>query len=1078
MAVSARKYNPGFLTDDELVASFCVRTAEFETMVEVLRECTGASNPHQIVIGPRGSGKTSLLLRIAAEVHRDSELAAGFFPVVFAEESYEVSTPGEFWLECLSRLEAQAPHHEDEPDLRRTFEELRTIRDDRELADRCLGALLDFSDREGKRLVLMVENLDMMFRDMADANAGWHLRKVLQTEPRLVLIASATSRFDEIDDPKHALYDLFSVRTLRPLDTSECATLWESVADQCPRPGTIRSLEILTGGSPRLITIVARFGAELSFRKLMASLLDLIDDHTEYFKSHLEALPAQERRVYLALASLWKPATTREIADHARLGTNKCSAQLTRLVERGAVQAAGGTARRKQYYLTERLYNIYYLLRRSRRSDRLVAALIHFMESYYSPSELKDIGAHIIHEAESFTAEMQSLSKAALTRLMELPVLAEHLEELLAMTPEGFVEVTRRDSQFIDTARVTAVVAKPEDQGLDQSQESTDEDQAARKLFKIASTLESRNRDEDALNAYGEVVRRLGKSKAPGVLVWIRLSLLHKGLVLQRLGRGDEAVAACDELVHRAGQNEDPANLESVVQALAMKGLVLQRQGRTVDALATYEEVTRRFGDSEIPVVAQGVAKALVMKSLVLRRLNRMEDALTACDEVVRRFGKSESSTFVEQVVHALICKGELLSGMSRPHDALAAYEEVIRQFKGHTTPTVLREIAHAHVSKGNLLAEMSRPHEAIGAYGDLMRRFSNDSDGTADEQIAHALVRKGALLRKIGRLDEALAAYDEVVCRYGEDVAPNLMRQAAEALVGKGELLSEMNRPSDALEATEEVVRRFGEHKVSFLTQQVAMALVTKGFVLQQLNQPDEGLSAYDEVVRRFDEDEAPVLFQEATIALLCKGTSLTGLNRQLDSKAVYEEIVHRFGEGAFPVLNWAVKEALLRKAEIELEHREFEAAAETASRLLDRGQPESLKNQARGYLIRAQATMASGDRSACESDVKATLALPLENDSFPRKILHQLMSLGIVLWPERMHEIIKASPAADLMLPLTTALELERGLEPRVALEVREVAEDIRRDLARMRGEGTDRSGEQTAVAGEDVGMERTDV
>ena len=93
-----------------------------------------------------------------------------------------------------------------------------------------------------------------------------------------------------------------------------------------PARRTVRSLEILTGGSPRLIAIVARFGAGRSFRELMADLFDLIDDHTEYFKSHIESLPAQERRVYLALAALWKPATTREIADQARVGTSTCSA--------------------------------------------------------------------------------------------------------------------------------------------------------------------------------------------------------------------------------------------------------------------------------------------------------------------------------------------------------------------------------------------------------------------------------------------------------------------------------------------------------------------------------------------------------------------------------------------------------------------------------------------------------------------------------------------------------------------------------------------------------------------------------
>ena len=178
MTAPTRKYNPGFLTDDELVASYCVRTTEFELLVEVLRECIGHSHPHQIVIGPRGSGKTSLLLRVAAEVRRDAALASRCFPVVFSEESYEVATAGEFWLECLTNLATQATRREDAPDLHRTVDELRAIRDDQALSDRCLGALLDFADREDKRLVLMVENLNMLLGDMADTDAaGWRLRR-------------------------------------------------------------------------------------------------------------------------------------------------------------------------------------------------------------------------------------------------------------------------------------------------------------------------------------------------------------------------------------------------------------------------------------------------------------------------------------------------------------------------------------------------------------------------------------------------------------------------------------------------------------------------------------------------------------------------------------------------------------------------------------------------------------------------------------------------------------------------------------------------------------------------------------
>ena len=391
MATVAKSYNPGFLTDDELRQMFCVRVGEFESLLETLRENTGESNQHAIVIGPRGSGKTTLLLRLALEVRSDPALSSRLYPIVFAEESYSVGTCGEFWLECLSRLSQQVSSRPGEPDLWRTVEDVRRERDDRMLRERCLGALLDFAEREDKRLVLHVENLNMLFSDMMDRDAGWCLRKTLQTEPRIMMIGSATSRFGEIDRPDRALYDLFRVLQLRPLDRKESAVLCDNVSGRTVDPGVVRRLQILTGGSPRLLAILVRFAAARSFRTLLADLLDLVDEHTAYFKGHLESLAAQERRVYLALAELWKPATAREVADRARLETSKCSAQLRRLMNRGVVSPAGGTNRRREYYVSERLYNIYHLLRRSRGRDSLVAALVQFMDAYYSRPELRGV---------------------------------------------------------------------------------------------------------------------------------------------------------------------------------------------------------------------------------------------------------------------------------------------------------------------------------------------------------------------------------------------------------------------------------------------------------------------------------------------------------------------------------------------------------------------------------------------------------------------------------------------------------------------------------------------------------------
>ena len=575
------KHNPGFLTDDELVASFCVRSGELESILEMLRECDGRSNPHRIVLGPRGCGKTSLLLRVAAEIRRTPDLSLSFFPVVFAEESYEVTTAGEFWLEALSRLAAAVPRTQGGDNLARTFGELRSERDDRMLRLRCLGALLDFADRENRRLVLMVENLNMMFRDMADEDAGWQLRETLQTEPRIVMLASATSRFDEIDNPERAFYDLFTRQTLRPLDMEECAILWETVSGQRRPPKTIEALRILTGGSPRLFTIVARFGAGLSFRELMDDLLNLVDDHTEYFRSHIEALPAQERRVYLALADLWEPASAREVADRARLDTNKCSAQLKRLIDRGVVEIAGGAPRRKLYYLAERLYNIYYLMRRSREPDRVVKALIRFMAAYYSPSRLRDLGAGIARETGSFNAEMEALHREAFGRLIALPVLAPYRDELLSMVPKDFAQILIREVALPDAA----LGARPGDY------------HEVSRLWDEARALNKRERFEDALPILDEIERRLNEGGLSVMALLATKVLLLKGMTLGILvGREEEALAVCDEAVRRFGDSESEDVLTGVANAAAQRSV---SWARPVDWKKRSPPATKRCAGSE-----------------------------------------------------------------------------------------------------------------------------------------------------------------------------------------------------------------------------------------------------------------------------------------------------------------------------------------------------------------------------------------------------------------------------------------------------------------------------------------------
>ena len=1201
MAVTARKYNPGFLSIDELVAIFCVRTAEYESLIEALRECSGSANTHQIVIGPRGSGKTSLLLRVAAEVIRDADLSARFFPIVFAEESYEVSTAGEFWLECISRLADQAPHREGDVDLHRTFEDLRTIHDDRTLEDRCLGVLQDFADREEKRLVLIVENLNMMFRDMGDDDAGWRLRKALQTEPRIVLLASATSRFDQMNDPKEALYELFRVIRLHPLDTEDCATLWQTVSGQAQAPQTIQALRILTGGSPRLLTIVARFGANLSFRELMADLLDLVDDHTEYFKSHLDALPAQERKVYLALADLWKPANAREIADRARIGTSKCSAQLARLVDRGVVEVSGGSARRKLYYLTERLYNIYYLMRRARGPAPLIDALIRFMEAYYSTDKLREIGARMAREALGFDGGALAIYRMAFERLIGLPSLEEHREELLSLAAPAFAYAP---SEF------SAVSPAPS---------------AARELLGRALALAEGGRLQDAVAAWDEVVRRFGESDKPADLEQVSLALVNKGKALGGLGRAEEALAVLDGVVQRFGTGNGEGHSLAVATALAGKGGMLSSLNRHTEALATWKEVARRFGKSRVPTLEALVANALVGTAVALNALNRHGEALEACDEVLERVGKSGSPALHAELASAMVGRGHALIALDRADEAINAWSAVVERFGRSDSPRIGEQVASAHanigtglfqsgrleealaafdgvvrnymasdvpilrevvarcfVNRGNVLAALNREAEALSSWEEAIRRFKagvspeaaepfsvalmnraaallhagrqnealelwgdvvdrfgaddrpgllsmvanaqthrcavleqsgryeealavwqqvEDRFGTSDapewvalvassflqrcadlfklnrteaalatcdraverfgesevpavvDAVAGILLNKGIVLVSAQRNEEALAVWDEIERRFGNSDDPQILKQVASALVSKGTTLVHMNRAEDAVGVWNDVVRRFGESDSPLYHEEIATAVLNRVVVLNSLNRPDEALEACDEALRLFGSRDEPYGVEVVAQTLVSKGSLLASLDRTEEAFAAWEEVVRRFEASDEPALRDAAESALCTRAQQEL----IEGRARTALGLLDRallpgrtGMPDS---RLQGHLIRARARLAEGDGEACAADVETALSILPELNMLPRDVLVALADLSAGVGPERMCDLIKSSPAGDLLLPLRTALERELGLEPRVAREVEEIAEDIRRELLELR-------------------------
>lgn len=373
------KYNPSFLTEDELIDSFVVRHADLDLIISTIAENSTDSNQHILVIGPRGSGKTTMVHRVAAEIARTEKLHERWYTLIFSEESYEVVSAGEFWLEALFHLAEQSG----EEKWLRTYRELKNETDDQRLGERALAQLLDFADSIGKRVLVMVENLNMLLGDMSSEDEAWKIRHTLINEPRLMLLATATCRFEHIENNSKAMFEMFKMQELKPLDDEECNLIWEHITGHKLQGERIKPIRILTGGNPRLLTIIAKFSAHRSFHKLMDDLVNLIDDHTEYFKSHLDSLPATERKVYLALCSLWDASTAREIAQEARIDINRTSSLLSRLVNRGAIAVEPHGKKTKWYVVAERMYNIYYLMRRRGKPSDRVKAMVKFLTCMY-----------------------------------------------------------------------------------------------------------------------------------------------------------------------------------------------------------------------------------------------------------------------------------------------------------------------------------------------------------------------------------------------------------------------------------------------------------------------------------------------------------------------------------------------------------------------------------------------------------------------------------------------------------------------------------------------------------------------
>jgi tetratricopeptide (TPR) repeat protein len=416
-------YNPEQMDESEIKRTFVARQWLLDDVLSLLkRQPKGAGVQHGVIIGPRGMGKTTMLLMLRFAV-KEGDLSRRWFPVRFPEESYGVTGLADFWLATISNLAYESSDF----DLAAKTDELtKEFKDEAALCDGAVATLKDWSKRRKLRILLLVDNLDMVLDQIHNSADNARLRDVLMNDGTFMLVGTATSFFKEARNYDQALYNFFRTWNLDSLDATQLHELLRQRAAVDNQPdfeerikqnrARIEVLHYFTGGNPRLILMLYRIIATSEFIEVRRGLEKLLDEVTPYYKAKIEILPPQQRKILDHVARIsgrtGEGLTPTRIAQETRLPVNQVSTQLKRLSDLGYVRAANVRTRNSYYSLAEPLYAIWHQMRFGRESRQRMEWLIEFLKSWYTNREMVEETEHL---AEKFRELLtQGMSDAAL----------------------------------------------------------------------------------------------------------------------------------------------------------------------------------------------------------------------------------------------------------------------------------------------------------------------------------------------------------------------------------------------------------------------------------------------------------------------------------------------------------------------------------------------------------------------------------------------------------------------------------------------------------------------------------------
>ena len=193
------------LSADEIKKGFIVRKNLLNrTLTKINHTNRTDSIQHTVFVGPRGSGKSSMLNRIKVEYLQSDR----FIPIYLPEEQPGLYRLFDVWLAIIDEMKAIGY------DIHRP--EIDTAQEDFSyLSKTGYTVISEFLQKENKQIILLMDNIDRLFKNIDGDKAL--LRELLQNHKDLIIIGGSTEMSEDFWDYGDPFYQFFKVVRLEDL---------------------------------------------------------------------------------------------------------------------------------------------------------------------------------------------------------------------------------------------------------------------------------------------------------------------------------------------------------------------------------------------------------------------------------------------------------------------------------------------------------------------------------------------------------------------------------------------------------------------------------------------------------------------------------------------------------------------------------------------------------------------------------------------------------------------------------------------------------------------------------------------